>query len=67
MALESIIGNLVTNAINYTPEGGNISVAADQAGINLRLKVIDNGFGITNKHLEKIFERFYRVKDDNTR
>jgi signal transduction histidine kinase len=67
MALESIIGNLVTNAINYTPEGGNISVAADQAGINLRLKVIDNGFGITNKDLEKIFERFYRVKDDNTR
>lgn len=67
MALESIIGNLVTNAINYTPEGGNISVAADQAGINLRLKVIDNGFGIADKHLEKIFERFYRVKDDNTR
>lgn len=67
LALESIFGNLITNAINYTPEGGAIQVVADNAGINIRVKVIDNGYGIADKHLEKIFDRFYRVKDDNTR
>ena len=67
VALESIFGNLITNALTYTPEGGRIRVELDQAGINLRVKVADNGFGIAEKHLDKIFERFYRVKDEKTR
>lgn len=67
LALESIFGNLITNAINYTPEGGTIRVLVDRAGINVRAKVVDNGFGIDEKHLDKIFDRFYRVKNDNTR
>lgn len=67
IALESIFGNLVTNAINYTPEGGDIKVIADQAGVNLRVKVQDNGLGIEARHLEKIFERFYRVQNEKTR
>ena len=67
IAIESIFGNLITNAINYTHNGGKIQVVIDRAGINARVKVIDNGFGIADKHLDKIFERFYRVKDDKTR
>ena len=67
IALESIFGNLVTNAINYTQEGGEIIVTADMAGINSRVRVKDNGFGIADKYLSKIFDRFYRVKDDKTR
>jgi signal transduction histidine kinase/FixJ family two-component response regulator len=67
LAMESIFGNLITNAINYTQEGGSIRVAADLTGINIRVRVIDNGFGIAEKHLDRIFERFYRVKDDQTR
>ena len=67
IALESIFGNLVTNAINYTQEGGEIIVMIDMAGINLRVSVKDNGFGIADKYLNKIFDRFYRVKDDKTR
>jgi signal transduction histidine kinase/FixJ family two-component response regulator len=67
LALESIFGNLITNAINYTPKGGSIRVAVDTAGINLRVKVIDTGLGIAEKHIDKIFDRFYRVKDDQTR
>ncbi len=67
LALESIFGNLMANALNYTPEGGRIRVIADMAGVNIRVKVADNGFGIAEKHLGKIFERFYRVKDDRTR
>jgi PAS domain S-box-containing protein len=67
LALESIFGNLITNAINYTQEGGRIRVDVDMAGINIRVKVVDNGFGMAEKHLDKIFDRFYRVKDDRTR
>jgi PAS domain S-box-containing protein len=67
VALESIFGNLISNALTYTPEGGRIRVELDRTGINLRVKVIDNGFGIAEKHLGKIFDRFYRVKDEKTR
>ncbi len=65
--MESVFGNLITNAINYTQEGGEIKVSADMAGNNIRVKVTDNGFGIESKHMDKIFKRFYRVKNDKTR
>ena len=67
LALESIYGNLITNALNYTPDGGEIRVKVEGVGISIRVSVTDNGFGIEPQHLDKIFERFYRVKDDNTR
>lgn len=67
LTLESIFGNLISNAINYTPEGGSIRVKVQLTGINIRVEVEDNGFGIESKHLEKIFERFYRVKNEKTR
>jgi len=67
VALESIFGNLISNALTYTQEEGTIRVEMDRAGINLRIKVIDNGFGIPEKYLDKIFERFFRVKDERTR
>lgn len=67
IALESIFGNLITNAINYTQDGGKIDVEVDMTGINIRVKVKDSGFGIADKYMDKIFERFYRVKDDKTR
>ena len=44
-----------------------IKVKVDLAGINIRVQVIDNGFGIESKHLENIFDRFYRVKNEKTR
>ncbi|VEN75177.1 Histidine kinase [Candidatus Desulfarcum epimagneticum] len=67
MGLESIFGNLITNAIHYTPEGGRVEVFIDMAGINMRVRVSDNGFGMDGRHLDRIFDKFYRVKDDNTR
>ncbi|MBA4392900.1 MAG: hybrid sensor histidine kinase/response regulator, partial [Desulfobacca sp.] len=60
LALESIFGNLITNAITYTQEGGSIRVELDRAGINFRIKVIDTGFGIAEKYIDKIFDRFFR-------
>jgi signal transduction histidine kinase len=67
LALESIFGNLITNALNYTQAGAEIRVKAELVGLSIQVSVIDNGFGIEARHLEKIFERFYRVKDENTR
>jgi len=67
LALESIVGNLITNAVNYTQEGGAISVEVDRVGDNIRIAVQDNGFGIEAKYLGKIFDRFYRVKNEKTR
>jgi len=66
-ALESIFGNLITNAIKYTQDCGKIEVRVDMAGINLRVAVKDTGFGIAEKYIDKIFERFFRIKDDKTR
>ena len=67
IAIESVFGNLITNAINYTPENGHIRITAEVVGINIKVNVIDNGFGIEDRHLGHIFERFYRVKNDQTR
>lgn len=67
LALESILGNLVTNAITYTPEGGEIRVSADAVGKNLRIRVKDTGLGIEARYLDRIFERFFRVRNDMTR
>jgi two-component system phosphate regulon sensor histidine kinase PhoR len=67
LALESVFGNLITNALNYTQAGGEIRVKVEIGGLSVQVSVIDNGFGIEARHLEKIFERFYRIKDENTR
>jgi len=56
MALESIFGNLITNAINYTQKGGSIIVTAGLAENNLIVKVKDNGFGIEQTYIDKIFD-----------
>ena len=67
LALESIFSNLITNAINYTPEKGVIEIALQENGTAIETRVKDNGFGMESRHLEKIFERFYRVKTEKTR
>lgn len=67
LALESIFGNLITNAINYTSEGGAIDIEIAVENNLLHVHVRDSGFGIAERHLDKIFERFYRVKTEQTR
>ena len=67
IALESVFGNLIANAIKYTPEKGKIVVSIETEEKNIKIQVQDNGFGIEEKHLSRIFEKFYRIKDDNTR
>jgi signal transduction histidine kinase len=67
LALESVFGNLITNAIKYTQEGGEITITTGISDGNVSIAVNDNGFGIEEKHLENIFDRFYRIKNEKTR
>ena len=67
MAIESIFGNIIANAIKYTPENGEIKVAINIHNTDLSVTVKDNGYGMETRHLTRIFEKFYRIKDDNTR
>jgi signal transduction histidine kinase len=65
--MEEVLSNLITNAIHYTPEGGRVTVGARVDGGYLKIHVTDTGFGIAPEDREKIFERFYRVKNEKTR
>jgi len=59
--LEQAVGNLVDNAIKYSGEETCVSITAEQDGAQLIIKVTDQGPGIEQQHLPRIFERFYRV------
>ena len=65
--MDEVLSNLITNAIKYSPEGGSIRISAGVKNECLGLEVADSGFGIPEEDLDKIFSRFYRVKDANTR
>jgi two-component system sensor histidine kinase SenX3 len=53
--------NLLDNAIRYTPGGGRVTVAIENQGNRVSLRVTDTGVGIPSRDLPRIFERFYRV------
>ncbi|MGW8326188.1 MAG: ATP-binding protein, partial [Desulfobacterales bacterium] len=65
--MEEVLSNLITNAINYTPEKGEISVSARLGKNHLIINISDTGFGIEAEDLDRIFDRFYRVKNVKTR
>ena len=61
------IFNLVANAINYTPAGGQITIALSKSNRQALIEVRDTGIGIAPEHQAKIFDRFYRVMGDRSR
>ncbi len=65
--IEEIFNNLISNAINYSPEGGQVTVSAQGLGEYMEIKVEDTGVGISPEELPKIFDKFYRVKHPKTR
>ncbi|WP_284641128.1 two-component system histidine kinase PnpS [Paenibacillus silviterrae] len=73
--LRQILINLLSNGINYTPEGGKVKVkvelldgiVAGSEGEKLKLTIADTGIGIPKKDLPRIFERFYRVDKARSR
>ncbi|KUQ55508.1 two-component system sensor histidine kinase CreC [Enterobacter bugandensis] len=63
--LEQALGNLLDNAIDFTPQGGAIELAAREEQGQIRLSVTDSGSGIPGYALERIFERFYSLPREN--
>ncbi len=58
--LRRLLGNLIENAILYTPPGGTVAVKASEDGQTCRVVVSDTGIGVSVEELPRIFERFYR-------
>ncbi|MCB1033474.1 MAG: HAMP domain-containing protein, partial [Acidobacteria bacterium] len=60
-ALREAIENLLSNAVRYSPQDGEVRIGLTRKATEVEITVCDNGPGIEPKHQERIFERFYRV------
>ncbi len=65
--MRTIVSNLISNAIHYTPSGGSVLVhLREDSGVAV-IEVVDTGIGITPEHHDRVFERFYRVDKARSR
>jgi two-component system phosphate regulon sensor histidine kinase PhoR len=65
--LRSAIGNLVSNAVRYTPDGGEVEIQWSNGDEGPRCIVSDTGIGISQEHISRLTERFYRVDKSRSR
>ncbi|MEZ5083536.1 MAG: ATP-binding protein [Bacteroidales bacterium] len=65
--IQQVLNNLITNSIKYGKEKGRTQVGLYEMGDNILIEVSDNGIGIDKKHLDRIFERFYRADKNRSR
>ena len=65
--ISQVIGNLLDNAVKYSPQGGQVTVRLQEQENMYLISVIDQGIGVNPEHYEHIFERFYRVSNAPTR
>ena len=66
-AIRTIVNNLISNALHYTPERGSVTVMLSQTDRLATIEVVDTGIGISAEHQSRIFERFYRVDKARSR
>ena len=66
-AVRTIINNLISNALHYTPQRGSVTVMLTQDDRMATINVTDTGIGISQEHQARIFERFYRVDKARSR
>lgn len=62
-----VVYNLCENAVKYNVDGGSVAIDIKDSGKNVQLKVTDTGIGISREHLERVFERFYRVDKSHSK
>ena len=65
--ITQVLVNLVANAIQYTPEGGDVTISAVHQANEIHISVKDSGVGIPPEHLANLFTRFYRVDKSRSR
>lgn len=65
--IAEVLANLLTNALRHTPPAGTVNVSARQQAEQLEISVADNGEGIAPEHLDRVFERFYRIDPARSR
>lgn len=65
--VDQILTNLTNNAIKYSPNGGDVILTCKRNGDGVIMSIKDSGMGIPEEHLPKVFERFHRVDNRDTR
>ena len=65
--LQQALTNLLSNAIKYTPHQGSVSIRAEKREQEVHISVSDNGIGISAENQQKLFQKFFRVKNEKTR
>ncbi|HJP64650.1 MAG TPA: ATP-binding protein, partial [Mucilaginibacter sp.] len=63
--ISQVISNFISNAIKYSPKGSTVTLATEITDNYVNISVTDEGIGIKPKDQEKIFQRFYRVEDED--
>src|SRR5262249_39326338 len=64
LRIEQVLNHLLNNAITYSPAGRVIRIQLEANETELLVSVADEGIGLAAEHLERIFQRFYRVQDE---
>lgn len=65
MMVKQVWLNLISNAVKYTPEGGRVEVALSAENGRRRVDVTDNGVGISQENLDRIFDKYYQASDSD--
>jgi signal transduction histidine kinase len=60
--LEEVVSNLLSNALKYSPDGGEVAVRVEECDGTARVTVHDQGIGIAPSQLPQVFDRFYRIR-----
>ncbi len=65
--INQVMENLISNALKFSPEGGEITVSIEQSKDKIKVSVSDNGMGIPEKDLPHLFEKFYRAENASSK